>query len=123
MGNDPKTICPKLFITGNGVQSAPTIIGAKLSTPESEVHGVFQRMLARVIRDSLFNSRTRVSIIILPTQTMVTIANVKSTELPTQKQNAIFIEVKSSKQKQLDDDVHTSPPKRNAKICRHVGTL
>jgi hypothetical protein len=49
-------------------------------------------------------------------------ANVKSTELPTQEPNASSIEVRSTKQKQLDDDVHTSPPKRNATICECVGT-
>jgi len=38
-------------------------------------------------------------------QTMVTAANVKSIELLAQEPNANSIEVRSTKQKQLDDDV------------------
>jgi hypothetical protein len=40
VGNDPKTIGPRLFTTKSGVQSAPTIIGTKLSPLENEVQEV-----------------------------------------------------------------------------------
>jgi hypothetical protein len=80
-------------------------------------------MSAGAIKDSLLNSGTRVLTIILRAQTMVTITNVKSIELPAQESNASSIEVRSTKQKQLDDDVHISPPKKNATICGCVGTL
>ncbi len=99
MGNDPKTIGPKLSTTGNGVQSAPTIIGTKLSTRESEVQEVFHRMLVGAMRDSLLNLKTRVSAIILLAQTMLTTVNVKSIELLAQEPNANSIEVRSTKQK------------------------
>jgi hypothetical protein len=63
------------------------------------------------------------SAIILITQTMIMTANVKSTVVLAQEPNASFIEVRSTKQKHLDDDVHTSPPKRNVTIQGCVGTL
>jgi hypothetical protein len=79
-------------------------------------------VLIRAIGNSLFNSRIGVLNIILPTQTMIMITNVKSIILLAQEPNANSIEVRSIKQKQFDDDVHTSPPKRNATIHGHVGT-
>ncbi len=122
MGNDPKIIGPRLFTTRSGVHSAPTIIDTKLFTLESEVQDVPHRALARVIGDSLFNSGSGMSAIILPTQTMTMTVNVQSIVLLAQEPNASSIEVKSTKQMQLHDDVRTSPPKKNATICGCVGT-
>jgi hypothetical protein len=48
--------------------------------------------------------------------------NVQSIVLLAQEPNASSIEVKSTKQMQLHDDVRTSPPKKNATICGCVGT-
>jgi hypothetical protein len=70
-----------------------------------------------------WNKGTKMSTIILLAQTMIMITNVKSTILHAQEPNASFIQVKSTKQKHLDDDVYTSPPKRNAIIHKCVGTL
>jgi hypothetical protein len=42
--NDLKTIGPMLFTTKSKVQSAPTIIGTKQSTPKNEVREVLHRM-------------------------------------------------------------------------------
>jgi hypothetical protein len=43
--------------------------------------------------------------------------NVKSTSLPTQTSNANSIEVKSIRQKRLDDVVDASPPRNNIGGC------
>ncbi len=61
------------------------------------------------IKDSLPNLGTRVSSIILPAQ----IINVKSTILPSQTPNESSIEIKRIRQKELDDVVDITPPRRN----------
>jgi len=53
VGNDPKTIGPMLVTTRSGIQSAPTIIGTKLSTLESEVQQVPHQVSVGAIGDSL----------------------------------------------------------------------
>jgi DNA topoisomerase VI subunit B len=61
------------------------------------------------IEDSLPNSGIGVSFVILLAQ----IINVKSTILPTQTPNASLIEIKITRQKELDDVVDTTPPRKN----------
>ncbi len=111
VGNDANTIAMTPPILGSGIQSDPNPISTKLSTHGSGVPKAPQASKGH-IENSLPNSGTRMSFVILPTQ----IINVKSTILPTQTPNASSIQIKSIKQKELGDVIDITFPRKN-----HVG--
>ncbi len=122
VGNDPKTIGPKLSTIGNGVQSAPSIIGTKLSTRENEVQEVFHQMLVGAMWDSLLNLRTRVSYnIACPNHGYGCECQKYWTACPRTKCKFYWGEKYQTKATWWW--CHTSPLKRNATICGHLGTL